>query len=272
MDTTYTYDENTVVRYDAAVPIQTGEVEFYLELAREAEAQGLRTLEVTCGTGRIMIPLAREGIRIVGLDISSAMLARAREKSADLDNVEWVEGDMRDFDLGEEFGLVTIPVGSFQLLLTTEDQLAALRSIHRHVAPGGRLAFEVENPNIVAMAEWLGPKRGTYVRNPARDYVHPETGLHVRSWGSLEYHPSQQRYLPHGMIDELDDDGAVVNRSYGKPMEEPNQLRYLHRYEMEHLLARCGFEVEALYGDLSKGEYRGTSPDMIWVARPATPA
>jgi len=259
----FVYDEDVALRYDAAVPVQAGEVEFYLALAREAEALGLRTLEIACGTGRIAVPLARQGVRLVGLDGSSAMLARAREKSAGLDTVEWVEGDMRSFDIGESFGLVIIPAGSFQLLLTTEDQLACLRSIHRHLAPEGRLAFEIENPDIVAMAEWLTARRGTLQRRPQRDYRHPGTGRQVLAWGSLEYHPSQQRYIARGVTEELDNGGQVVSRSYGSPME----LRYLYRYETEHLLARSDFEVEAVYGDFSKGEFRGTSPDMIWVAR-----
>src|SRR3990172_4095220 len=111
----YVYDEAVAGRYDAAVPVRPGEVEFYLELASAlgGESRGLRTLEVTCGTGRIAIPLAQAGIRLVGLDNSPAMLARAREKSAGLGNVEWVEGDMRAFDLGTAFGLAIIPAGSF---------------------------------------------------------------------------------------------------------------------------------------------------------------
>ena len=259
----YRYDAPTAVRYDAAVPIEDGEVEFYLALAQQAKERGLRTLELAAGTGRIAIPLAQAGIPIVGLDISPDMLARAREKSAGLDTVEWVEGDMCEFDLGEQFGLVIIPAGTFQLLLETEDQLACLRCIERHLAPVGRLAFEVGNPNIVDMAEWLAAKRGAFLRNPRRDFVHPETGRRILSWGTAEYHPSEQRILQYGFIEELDDDGEVVRRSYGQPME----LRYLHRYEAEHLLARAGFEIEALYGDVLKNEYRGTSPDMIWVAR-----
>ena len=261
----FEYDEKVAERYDPAIPIGEGEVEFYLELAREAEARGLRTLEPGCGTGRIAIPLAREGVRIVGLDVSSAMLSRAREKSRDLANAEWVEGDMRDFDLGEEFGLVMIPVGTFQLLLTVEDQMSCLRAIHRHLAPGGRFAFEVENPNFVAMAEWLTTKRGTLVRNPRRDYRHPVTGLQVRSWGMREFHPSEQRAIGHGLIEELDDEDVMVRRIHQQPIE----LHYFFRYEVEHLLARCGFEIEALYGDVRKNEYRSTSPDFIWVARKA---
>ena len=245
------------------MPVEPAEVEFYLALAREAEARGLRTLEIACGTGRIAVPLAGQGVRLVGLDSSAAMLARAQAKSAGLETVEWIEGDMRSFDIGESFGLVIIPAGSFQLLLSTEDQLACLRSIHRHLAPEGRLAFEIGNPSIVAMAEWLTARRGTLQRRPQRDYRHPGTGRQVLAWGYIEYHPSQQRYIARGVAEELDDVGRVVSRSYGSPME----LRYLYRYETEHLLARCDFEVEAVYGDFSKSELRGTSQDMVWVAR-----
>jgi SAM-dependent methyltransferase len=258
----YYYDEAIAARYDLMVPAPQVEIDFYLELAREAQAQGLRTLEPTCGTGRVTIPLAQAGIRMVGLDISPAMLAVGRERSGGLD-IEWVEGDMRSFELGEQFGLAMIPVGSFQLLLEVEDQLACLRCIHRHLAPGGRLAFEVENPDPVRMADWLTTKRGTLVRNPARDYVEPESGRRVLRWDGAEYHPSEQRYVSTWLREELDDDGNVVRRMYGKPLT----VRYFYRYEMEHLLASAGFEIEALYGDVAKSPYTSRSPDFIWVAR-----
>src|SRR3989304_3029459 len=84
---------------------------------------------------------------------------------------------------------------SLQLLLTTEDQMACLRCIHRHLTPGGRLAFELDSTSVVVMAEWLTHRRGTLQRNPQRDYRHPVTGNQVYSWGYREYHPSQQRYI-----------------------------------------------------------------------------
>jgi SAM-dependent methyltransferase len=261
----YVYDEEIAARYDAAVPLQPGELQFYLELARDAESRGHRILELTCGTGRVAIPLAREGVRIVGLDNSPAMLAVARERSTGLAHAEWVEGDMRSFDLGELFGLITIPVGSFQLLLSVEDQLATLRCIRHHLAPDGRFAFEVENPQATAIAEWLTTKRGLVLRNPARDYTHPKTGRQIRSSGWTEYHPSEQIYTSHGITEELDDHGVVLQRTYGQPMT----LRYHYRYEMEHLLARAGLEVEALHGDTLKNPYRATSPDLIFVAKAA---
>jgi SAM-dependent methyltransferase len=261
----FVYDEEVAARYDKAVPLQDGEVEFYLELAREAESRGLPTLELACGTGRVALPLVRAGVRLTGLDVSTPMLALAREKSAGLENVRWLERDMRAFDLGEQFGLIFIAVGTFQLLIEIEDQLACLRCVHKHLAPEGRFAFEVESPNIVAMAEWLTTKRGALVRNPSRDHQDPKTGRLVQSWGTIDYHPSRQERTSSGFNEELDEAGVVVRRQYGQPMT----LRYFHRYEMEHLLARAGFAVEAMYGDLRKNPYRGNSPDMIWVAKRA---
>jgi len=257
----YSYDAATAVRYDAAVPVEENEVEFYLELAQSAA--GRRTLELAAGTGRIAIPLAQAGVPVVGLEISPHMLARARQKSAGLDNVAWVEGDMCDFDLGEQFELITVPSGSFQLLLETDDQLACLRCVERHLSPDGRFAFELENLDYARTGEWLTGKRGVFLRNRARDFLDPESGRRVLSWGTIEFHPSQQRYTSHGFREELSDEGEVVARVYGSPME----LRYLFRYETEHLLARCGLEVEALYGDFRKSDFRGTSPIMVFVAR-----
>jgi SAM-dependent methyltransferase len=259
------YDAATAFRYDAAVPDIAGEVEFYLELAQEAKERGLRTLELTCGTGRVTVPLAKAGIPILGVDISPDMLARARAKSDGIDNVEWREGDMRSFDLGEQFGLVMIPVGSFQLLLDTQDQLDCLRCIKQHLAPGGRLAFEIGNPILTQMADLLTTRRGVYARNPARDFVHPETGRRFLSWGTTELHPTKQQYVSRGLYEELDDEDRVIDRVHMKPMA----VRYFYRYEQEHLFARAGLEIEALYGDVLKRPYTSTSPDFIWVLRKA---
>ena len=256
------YDEQVAIRYDAAVPVEPREIEFYFDLARGAQTKGSPTLEIACGTGRVAIPVARKGIPMTGLDVSPAMLAVAREKAAGVDSVRWVEGDMRLFDLGELFGLATIPAGSFHLLLTTEEQLSCLSCIRRHLVPGGRLALSLDNPDIVAMGEWLSSKRGVLQRQPGRDHVHPETGNSVKSWVTREFRPAVQEELWTSLREELDDGGVVVSREYSMMT-----MRYIFRYEMEHLFARAGFEVEALYGDYNRVEFDDSSPEMVWVAR-----
>ena len=239
--------------YDATAQGVPGDVEFYLSLALEAHAAGHPVLELACGTGRVAIPVAQAGVQLAGLDRSPAMLGRAREK-AGLSNARWVEGDMRDFDLPERFGLVYIPFRSFQHLLAVEDQLACLSCVRRHLAPGGRFALTVFNPDLIRIANARSSNRGN-----AQLVVHKPERAH---WDSVRYEQAAQE-LDCSFIDErLDEAGVVASRVY-----RGLKLRYFYRYEMEHLLSRAGFAVEALYGDHFRAPFSGTSPEMVFVAR-----
>ena len=246
--------------YDARAQGLAGDVAFYSSLAQEAHEAGHPVLELACGTGRVAIPIAREGVQIVGLDRSAAMLARAREKSRELTNARWIEGDMRSFELPERFGLAYIPYRSFQHLLTVADQLSCLRCIHQHLLPGGRLALNIFNPDIVMMGQWLSVKRGGLQRSGG--YRDPRTGRAVSAWETRAYRPAGQELEVTFLDEKLNDEGAVISRIY-----RDLKLRYIFRFEMEHLLARSAFEVEALYGDVFGGAFEDSSSEMVWVAR-----
>lgn len=99
-------------------------------------------------------------------------------------------------------------------------------------------------------------------RRADREYRHPQTGRRVRAWETRDYRPAFQEEVVTGIREELDDDGVVVLRQYGKM-----RLRCIFRFEMEHLLGRCDFEIEALYGDFSRGPFEDASTEMVWVAR-----
>jgi ubiquinone/menaquinone biosynthesis C-methylase UbiE len=109
--------------YDQTVPDWPGELAFYLELAALARHEGRDVLEIACGTGRVTIPLAREGARVTGLELCPEMLRMTRERSGAIPLIRWVQADMRSFDLGQQYGLVIIPGHSFQFMLTPEDQV-----------------------------------------------------------------------------------------------------------------------------------------------------
>lgn len=72
-----------------------------------------------------------------------------------------------------------------------------------------------------------------------------------------------RRQRPRKVWEELDAAGQVADRLDRRPI----RLHVVHRFEMEHLLARAGFAVTALYGDFLRGEFQDESSDMIWVAR-----
>lgn len=255
--------------YDARSQGVPGDVEFFLGLAHEAHAAGHPVLELATGTGRVAIPIAQAGISIVGLDLHAEMLARAAEKSAGVETARWVKGDMHDFELPERFGLAFIAFRSFQHMLTVEDQLSCLRCVRSHLVlggrlgPGGRLVIDIFNPDIVVMGQWLGAKRGGIEKR--RDvYTDPRSGRTVKAWETRTYDTARQEVGVDFVDESVDEEGVVVSKVY-----RGLKLRYTFRYEMEHLLARTGFEVEALYGDCFGGEFEDSSPEMIWLARRA---
>jgi SAM-dependent methyltransferase len=118
--------------YDHIVPYATrADVRFYVEAAREC---GGPVLELGCGTGRILVPTARAGVEIAGLDASEGMLdacrRRLRAEPPEVQGrVSLHRGDLRDFDLARAFRLVTIPFRPFQHLITVAEQLACLGAI-----------------------------------------------------------------------------------------------------------------------------------------------
>jgi len=137
--------------YDQVIPYRDRpDVEFFVQAALDS---GSPVLEVGCGTGRVLLPTARAGISITGLDISTHMLDVCRqtleqEPPEVQERVTLAEGDMRNFDLGGTFSLITTPFRPFQHLLTTKDQISCLQCIQRHLEPGGFLILDIFNPSL----------------------------------------------------------------------------------------------------------------------------
>src|SRR5687768_8278973 len=130
------YTGERALFYDHVATGVKGDVAFYVA---EAVASGSPVLELGCGTGRILLPVAAAGVDIVGLDASADMLAFARGKlarrPADIQRrARLIHGDMRDFALPQSFSLVTIPYRAFLHNLGVEDQLRTLAAVGRHLA------------------------------------------------------------------------------------------------------------------------------------------
>lgn len=252
-------------RYDLA---HTGtlDIPFYVELARECAGP---VLELGCGTGRVLVPVAEAGAQAWGLDNSRAMLARARERLAQADpavvqRIRLVEGDMARFDLEETFDRIYIPYRGFLVLLTAEEQIGCLAAVRRHLRPGGRLALSFFNPDLSLFGD---PTifHGTAPRRlPHADHVDPATGDRVLAWLSLAYDPASQVCREVRTFERLDASGRVVERHH-----YTTALRWIFRWEMVHLLARTGFAVEALYGGFQREPPRARGGELVWIARPS---
>lgn len=236
------------------------DVGFFVAAARES---GGPVLEIGCGTGRVLIPTARAGIATVGLDLSPGMLAVCREKlrrepEAVRSRVELVQADMRGFELRRRFALVTIPFRPFQHLLTVRDQLACLENIRRHLVDGGRLILDLFNPSL----DYLANRRLGEEFGEEPEFSMPDGRRVIRRHKIV----ADDRFTQVIGVELL----YYVTHQDGREerLVHAFQMRYLFRFEAEHLLARAGFRLEELYADYEKRPYGSSYPgDLILIAR-----
>jgi len=251
----------TAELYDQVTPYASRpDVVFFVEMAKES---GGPVLELGSGTGRVLIPIAREGVAITGLDLSTDMLRVCREKLEKepeevRSRVLLVEGDMRAFELPEKFKLVTMPFRPFQYLVTVDDQLACLDCIHRHLAEEGRVIVDVFNPKLEALvADNLGVEM-----TPEPEFSMPDGRKIIR----------KHKIVSRDWVKQVQQIELIYYVTYPDGKQErlvhAFSMRYFFRYEMEHLLARAGFEVEELYSDYDRSSYGAKYPgELIFVAR-----
>ncbi len=220
----------------------------------EAQRAGGTVLELACGTGQILAPIAQAGTRCVGIDLSPEMLGAAAERlrqgSA---SAELIEGDIRSFDLGESFALIFIARNSLLHLHATEDLLACFRAVRRHLAPEGVFVFDVFNPSVRMLARPAG------ARVPVMEIEHPDHG-HVTVEAEGEYDSAEQ----------------VKRETWyfsapGRPdfWTAPLAVRCIFPQELPLLLEAGGLRLEARYGGFGREPFHGGSARQVCVCRAA---
>jgi SAM-dependent methyltransferase len=247
--------------YDHVIPYrERPDITFYIDAAKSA---GGPVLELGCGTGRVLIPTAKTGIAITGLDLSTPMLnvcrKRLRQETEDVQSrVDLVQADMRSFSLEQKFSLATIPFRPFQHLISIKDQLACLQAIHRHLVPEGMLVFDIFNPSFESLVR---QDEGQEIGDEP-EFTTPDGRRVIRKHKVT----SRDRYNQINYVELI----YYVTHPNGEEerLVHAFPMRYLFRYEAEHLLERAGFEVEQLYANFEKQPYGSEYPgDLIFVAR-----
>ncbi|HXO85775.1 MAG TPA: class I SAM-dependent methyltransferase [Gemmatimonadales bacterium] len=233
--------------------LERTDVGFYVE---EAKQSGGAVLELGCGTGRILIPIARAGSTIVGLDSSTQMLARCRanlspEPAAVQQRVTLHQRDMHDFDLGVAFPLIIAPFRVFQHLTTVEAQLRFLANVARHLAPRGRFVFDVFNPRFEILVSADGSEREDT----------PDTRLPDGRTFRRAYRIARVRWVDQVSESEL------IYYVGGKRYVQAFEMRWFLPAELQHLLARAGFRVRNVYGDFARGPLVDGAPEQVVVAQ-----
>jgi hypothetical protein len=139
--------------------------------------------------------------------------------------------------------------------------MECLAAIKCHLAPGGMLIIHLDHQDLAWLGEVSGERAGVFV--PASELVHPQTGRRFRSFHSWAYDRVTQTASADKYYEELGASGEVLNRINRGLL----RLHCVFRTEMEHLLARAGFELLALYGDFARNPLQKTSSEMIWVIK-----
>jgi len=234
------------------------DVAFYLDLAGESKGP---VLEVGCGSGRILLPIARKGIQIDGLDSSPAMLQRCATKLGDETAetralVTLHEGTATEFNLGKRYGLITAPFRVLQHLLWLDEQLAFFATASRHLAPGARLAFDVFNPNFAALVAADGIEHEDTPPTPLPDgRVFRRTGRvkRVRKVDQVS-----EIELTYYLVNENAEDTRLFVHAF--------DMRWYLRNELVLLVERAGFQIENVFGDFDNSPLSDDSPEIIVVA------
>lgn len=244
--------------YDLLFTPEPRVVEFYLQQAERAAGP---ILELGCGSGRLLVPIAQRGLDVMGLDSSPSMLERARDQAqrANL-QVPLVQGDMRAFALERKFDLVFIGSNS----LSHVPDIPALRSlfaaVYAHLSPRGRLVFDVANPDVRALALYtvLAPDERT-----------KHNAIQHSNWGELSVDE-------HSTYDAATQITQSVWYLYSASRRSAQtfvlNLRSFFPRELELLLESCGFELVERYGDFNGVPFTSESPHQVCVCRPAPDA
>jgi SAM-dependent methyltransferase len=232
---------------------------FYLNLAMEV---GGPVLEIGCGTGRVLLPIARAGIEIHGVDNSRPMLGTLKENLAGESpetrgKVTLHSVDMRKFRLNRKFPLVIIPFRPMQHMYTVSDQVRALKSAARHVGEGGTLAFDVFYPKFDILRLGIGEERLEAEWTSPSD---PQTVI--------------RRYYRKDAVDKINQTTSLTfffrRFCNGRLESEENDTLKMSYYTYPHLRALfllAGLEPVAEYGSFAQTPLDNSAEEMIFLLR-----
>lgn len=216
---------------------------FYLDLAGEGPKA---VLDMGCGTGRLACDLAARGHRVTGADPGTAMLNIARNRPGG-DAVTWIETDAAGLSLDTRFDLVIMTGHVFQVFLDDDAVRAALRTLSRHLAPGGRIAFETRNPAVREWEEWTPEQTRERLEVPGIGAVDVHYDIASVS-GAFVTFETHFRFTAN--------DHVVATST----------LRFMDHRELAAFLAETGCTDVAWYGDWDRSSFRPTSPEIIVIA------
>ena len=236
------------LHYDRLFAEANEELSFWLAQARKYNGP---ILELATGTGRIAIPLAKEGFQVTGIDNSAAMLEEARRKAANEGvQAEWVQADMRDFELDKSFSLVILPANALCHLLDLKDFEQCLAKVRSHLGDNGKFIIDV----FVPMLELLIDKPEE--RFPFSEYDDPNGNGRIVVTHSYTYEAATQ-------IKRIKTFHSVPGQA--QEIEGELNMRMYFPQELDALLKYNGFRIEEKYGNYAQEAFDGKAQKQLIV-------
>ena len=210
-----------------------------------------RILELCCGTGRLTIPLAKEGYDICGVDFTASMLEKAKSKAIEEGlKIKFIQADIRDLELGMQYDLIFIPFNSIHHLYENEDLFRAFQKVKKHLREGGVFLLDCFNPNIQYIVE------GEKEEKEIASYTTSD-GREVRIKQRMRYESQSQinriewHYYLNGKFD------SVQNLD----------MRLFFPQELDSYLDRNGFKIIHKFGSFDEEAFNDNSEKQIFVCR-----
>ena len=226
------------------------DLEFYKKwLPKNKEA---KILELCCGTGRLTIPIAKDGYDIKGVDYTSSMLERAKEKALQAGlKIDFIEADIRELNLGEKFDLIFIPFNSIHHLYKNEDLFEALNTVKKHLKDNGLFLLDCFNPNIQYIVENEREQHvmAEYTTNDGRSVLIRQS-MHYES--ASQINRIKWQYFIDGAFH------SVQNMD----------MRLFFPQELNSYLHQAGFNVVHKFGDFTECEFNDNSEKQIYILEP----
>ncbi len=244
--------------YDLTHANLTADIPFILQLAAACDGA---VLELGCGSGRLLLPLAQAGFQVTGVDVSAGMLARAKERLAAMETavqqrVTLVEADMTRLTLSPDsrFGLILIPYNTF-MHLDAVQAVQALRQARHYLAENGRLLIDLPNPLDIASTP------DDHLLSLENVLTDPDSGELIVHLASHQLDSANQILHITWIYDVSQPNGGAVNRTVAQAI-----YHYRYPHQMELLLQEAGFKLIQLFGNYDQSPYNEESERLLILA------
>lgn len=241
--------------YDAEWKSLTNDIPFLLN---EAKKFGAPILELACGTGRITLPIAKDGHEVYGIDNSEKMLLildnKLKKENPDVANLlHFSNQNMCNFKFDTKFKMILIPFNSILLLTDRNDMDACLKNCYDHLEDDGVFIVDIFSPSFELCA----------IKVPKMQFIQhfhiPDTKKVVIQWEYAKRDMAKQFINIDFLYEEYDEHGNISQNTRSIDMS------IIFRYEMQYMLEKNGFRLLEFFGNYDRSEFTKDSPQMIYI-------